>query len=100
MPEPMTLRREDEIRISVTDGDWQDFAAEPPLITTAEELRALPVGTVLLDSNSDAWQTSGNGDGRYAHHASGGTFNLGSGWQVEAILTNAPFRVLHTPAAC
>jgi hypothetical protein len=36
MPEPMTLKREDGIRIAITDGeipfdvdgDWQDFATE------------------------------------------------------------------------
>lgn len=46
MPEPMTLKREDGIRVALADGeipddvdgDWQDFAAE--LLRELDRLRA------------------------------------------------------------
>lgn len=125
MPEPMTLRREDQIRISLADGwivedagdaDWQHFAAEllseldrtrkaqlahPTLILTAEQLRALPVGTILADAADVAFQVETIGRSVIITPArlDGSPFWCKRDDNMADLLKHAPFRVLHTPEA-
>lgn len=76
-------------------------APEPELITTAEQVRALPIGTVLLDLDprTDIQMSCqidcddpAHPEGRYLVYA-GGKFK----WPLDKMPTPGPFRVLHTP---
>jgi hypothetical protein len=71
-------------------------------ITTAEQLRALPVGTVLLGSGAPPypWQIRSLGapeDGHAESMCCDEWFYLGNDLNVAALLAYGPFRVLHTP---
>lgn len=79
----------------------QAEAAEPPLTTTAEQLRALPVGTVLLDNGEKIpgpWQVLPRASRRVMATRDENEYDLADtdriGWLLRAY---GPFRVLHTP---
>lgn len=73
-------------------------AVEPELITTAEQIRALPVGTVLLDSGQpapNAWRIAAEHWIERTGHPN--SFNLRNVSAMDSLLAFAPFRVLYTP---
>lgn len=71
---------------------------QPVTITTAEELRALLVGAVLLDKDGDSWQIWQSGGELYAQGTGDtSTLRLDSDRDVATLLVYAPFTVLHQP---
>lgn len=76
-------------------------------VTTAEELRALPVGTVILESPDEdrsfswVWQVFEDGGRKYAANAadSDTAWFLDQDTDVRVLLAYGPFRVLHTPGS-
>lgn len=82
-------------------------AVAATLITSADQLRALPVGTVLLDSAGGAWQACATAADPIATRYLGSVnLRINPYWlttdpaaAIDAISAYGPFRVLHTPEA-
>lgn len=79
-------------------------ATDPVTITTADQLRALPSGAVLLDGHVGhgsapvAWQIHGLGSLTHAKSViSARHYQLGNAADMADLLDLGPFRVLHTP---
>lgn len=60
-------------------------------------LRALPVGTVLLDRDRDAWQLVGINELTFMCVDGSLTADVDSDYQMAAMSEYAPFLVLWTP---
>lgn len=83
LPEGLDVVGEEDFRLaSASDRFWR-LVREPAVVTTAEELDALPVGSVVLESDGSAWQKT---DVDYWERGGGG-FDDGYGLALRGAVT-------------